>query len=788
MAAGSAPGPGPGPGSGGGGGWAHTRTALRRLESRLACSRCHKILREPVCLGGCEHIFCSACVVDCIGAECPVCHTPTWIQDVQINRQLANTIQLFSKLQSLLNNIEPAEENTSGPRSPEQEEGTKKKSIKMWFSPRSKKVRYVLNKTSVPKQPQPSLSVGRVDKDTADSYEFICSPPLKTSSKKVTKRTPRSKKKQEKKSLAEVNEAWTLEMNNSKEGNETMQETQEEFKEKTVSFCSPPFVICSPELSHNVEALGAVTEADTIESGSEVALPLLDVEMDPSEQYRRKEIMSPVEKLDNSCMSEDSLPQRNEITPGKRERQLHSSVTTPIPKRLKKNKQNPDRDSFSQDVCAENLPSRVPKTKVHSSSPPPPQLATGDLSPKSRIDSVLSEFSGSPLSRTPCSPSPSSFTSCHPSIGSSPYGIKMSPNSITNVKRNHKGETLLHIASIKGDISSVENLLENGTDPNVKDHAGWTPLHEACNHGHKKVVELLLQHNALVNTTGYQNDSPLHDAVKNGHVSIVKLLLTHGASRDVVNIFGRRPVDYAETENMKSVLQLPKQNESSSTSKSSTVSPSQRKNYPLVLMGSGLTSSQQELLNDLAVILKAKRCVEFNSSVSHIIVPGDTVQRTIKCMLGILSGCWILKFEWVKACLESRICEQEESFEISDGPQRSRLNREQLLPKLFDGCYFYFLGTFHHPPKENLIELVRAAGGQILNRQPKPDSDVTQTINTVAYHAEPNSDQQFCTQYIIYDVFSKYRPEKIRQGKVWTATSSWFLDCLLSFQLLPVPN
>ncbi|PKU29742.1 hypothetical protein llap_19954 [Limosa lapponica baueri] len=91
-----------------------------------------------------------------------------------------------------------------------------------------------------------------------------------------------------------------------------------------------------------------------------------------------------------------------------------------------------------------------------------------------------------------------------------------------------------------------------------------------------------------------------------------------------------------------------------------------------------------------------------------------------------------------------------------------------------------------HHQKSDLVELVKAAGGQILVRQPKPDSDVTQTVNTVAYHAESTSDQRFCTQYVIYDVSSKFKPEKIRQGKVWMAPSSWLIDCAMSFQLLPV--
>ena len=110
------------------------------------------------------------------------------------------------------------------------------------------------------------------------------------------------------------------------------------------------------------------------------------------------------------------------------------------------------------------------------------------------------------------------------------------------------------------------------------------------------------------------------------------------------------------------------------------------------------------------------------------------------------------------------------------------------LPKLFDGCYFYLGGTFKHHPKDNLIKLVTAGGGQILIRKPKPDSDVTQTINTVAYHAKPDSDQRFCTQYIIYEDLSNHRPERVRQGKVWMAPSSWFIDCVMSFELLPLDN
>uniref|UniRef100_A0A8D0H1I2 BRCT domain-containing protein n=1 Tax=Sphenodon punctatus TaxID=8508 RepID=A0A8D0H1I2_SPHPU len=140
----------------------------------------------------------------------------------------------------------------------------------------------------------------------------------------------------------------------------------------------------------------------------------------------------------------------------------------------------------------------------------------------------------------------------------------------------------------------------------------------------------------------------------------------------------------------------------------------------------------------------------------------------------------------VETSLRAGAQEQEEKYEACNGAQRGRLNREHLFPKLFDGCYFYFLGTFKYHSSNDLKELVKAGGGHILMRKPKSDNDVTQTINTVAYHAEPSSDQSFCTQYIIYDATSKYNPDKIRQGKVWEAPSNWLIDCVMSFQLLPV--
>jgi BRCA1-associated RING domain protein 1 len=35
---------------------------------------------------------------------------------------------------------------------------------------------------------------------------------------------------------------------------------------------------------------------------------------------------------------------------------------------------------------------------------------------------------------------------------------------------------------------------------------------------------------------------------------------------------------------------------------------------------------------------------------------------------------------------------------------------------------------------------------------------------------------------------SNYRPERVRQGKVWMAPSSWLISCVMSFELLPLES
>ncbi|KAM8934125.1 BRCA1-associated RING domain protein 1 [Pelodytes ibericus] len=743
--------------------WSRTRAALRDMDAMLQCSKCMFMLKEPVCLGGCEHVFCRACAGEDIGHECPLCHTPAWVRDIQINRQLDTIIQLCGKLGNLLDAKKPEENNmdlcqeASLKLKTTPGGGNKKKQMKMRFSPRSRKLRCIFESERNDKQIPSTSELNPL----FSSYEFVSSSPIQ---KSVKKKTTSKNKKTKKKKLEDINQEWGFGKQN-QDGNGFKESKN---SSRTVSFTTSTDKRQTPDN-------GIETESQFVPLKEKIQETDIR-ELEESVQSKCKTMSPSAAKCGDVNVSFKSPKSNPKITPVKRKSDQSISPVSSASKR-------PKRGRVKDPHKEENIQTPIPKepSTMARRSRQTARILKDDDHSIGDAGEVEAQYK-SPSSR-------SSHSRADAKTGHNGTLVQVSPNTFPSAKKNHKGETMLHVASIKGDLQGVEDLLKSGANPNVKDNAGWTPLHEACNHGHTKVVELLLQHQVRVNTAGYQNDTPLHDASRNGHAAIVQLLLNHGASPDAVNIFGLRPVDYAETEEIKSVfLQTPTNKEPPGIRPCPIRSPCRQGEETIALIASGLTILQRNDLRKLASLLKTNISSEYNGTVTHVIVSDEPSLRTMKCMMGTLAGCWILPFSWVKDCLKSRAREPEDKYEIHSGPHRARLNREQLLPKLLDGCHFYFLGCFKEHCKDDLIELVKAAGGQILIRQPKPDSDVTQTINTVAYHARADSDQRFCTQYILYDKASKYQPARVRQGKVWFAPSHWLIECITCFQLLPVPQ
>lgn len=84
----------------------------------------------------------------------------------------------------------------------------------------------------------------------------------------------------------------------------------------------------------------------------------------------------------------------------------------------------------------------------------------------------------------------------------------------------------LMIAAYVGDINTVKNILDSGTDINVK-AGGETPICSAASSGQTEIVRLLLSRGADPNGAG--GYSPIKLAALNGSTEMVQLLIQSGA-------------------------------------------------------------------------------------------------------------------------------------------------------------------------------------------------------------------------------------------------------------------
>ncbi|BBH10156.1 hypothetical protein Prudu_022858, partial [Prunus dulcis] len=118
-----------------------------------------------------------------------------------------------------------------------------------------------------------------------------------------------------------------------------------------------------------------------------------------------------------------------------------------------------------------------------------------------------------------------------------------------------------------------------------------------------------------------------------------------------------------------------------------------------ILCPSGLSSEEKLLLIKFAKMNGGTVSKIWRPEVTHVIAAVDedgAYVRTLKTCMAILAGRWILKIDWVKACMEA-MHHVDEPYEVSldnygchDGPKTGRLRALNKDPKLFNGLSFYF--------------------------------------------------------------------------------------------------
>lgn len=103
---------------------------------------------------------------------------------------------------------------------------------------------------------------------------------------------------------------------------------------------------------------------------------------------------------------------------------------------------------------------------------------------------------------------------------------------------------------------SPEFLFVELTDPNQRGMTGDTLLHAASIRGDLHDVAILIACGATVNAVGDLGNTPLHHAASRGLDAIVRFLLQNGADRAVRNEFGQSPIDLARLNQHKSVIDV----------------------------------------------------------------------------------------------------------------------------------------------------------------------------------------------------------------------------------------
>ncbi|MGD0276779.1 MAG: SUMF1/EgtB/PvdO family nonheme iron enzyme [Syntrophales bacterium] len=117
-------------------------------------------------------------------------------------------------------------------------------------------------------------------------------------------------------------------------------------------------------------------------------------------------------------------------------------------------------------------------------------------------------------------------------------------------------EMNLHDAARVGEITRVRQILEQGTDVNIRDQQQNTPLHVAIYHGKIAVAVFLIHKGADINAYNCYHETPLFYAASQGQKEAAELLLQKGADVNARDASQDTPLFYAASKGKTEVVQL----------------------------------------------------------------------------------------------------------------------------------------------------------------------------------------------------------------------------------------
>jgi ankyrin repeat protein len=120
------------------------------------------------------------------------------------------------------------------------------------------------------------------------------------------------------------------------------------------------------------------------------------------------------------------------------------------------------------------------------------------------------------------------------------------------------GFSALHMVSFFGLQQTINIVLQDGAEVNLKDGFGRTPLSYAAENGFEAVVRLLVDRGDIhADSKDKNNQTPLSWAAENGHEAMVRLLVDRDdIQADSRDYFDRTPLSWAARNGHAAVVRL----------------------------------------------------------------------------------------------------------------------------------------------------------------------------------------------------------------------------------------
>ncbi|XP_047336492.1 BRCA1-associated RING domain protein 1 isoform X2 [Impatiens glandulifera] len=213
-----------------------------------------------------------------------------------------------------------------------------------------------------------------------------------------------------------------------------------------------------------------------------------------------------------------------------------------------------------------------------------------------------------------------------------------------------------------------------------------------------------------------------------------------------------------------------------------------------VFCGSALSAEDKLLMVKFAGTCGAKVSKFWGENVTHVIADTDVngaCSRTLKVLKAILNGRWVLTIDWIKASMKLKSPVDEELYEVKldnhgchGGPRAGRLRSLNNLPNLFDSCRFYFIGEFIPAYKKDLIELVIAGGGNVIEREEEFVMVVPSVEKSIVVYCSGETtikgSSSSCRGAVMAEEFAA------EMGSQASVPHTWLLESIAACQLQPL--